>query len=149
LFNKVYLKNLCLIALNEAAKRYDVIIEEVDVQPEHLHMVAHIPLKINPLKALQLMKGFSSKLLFEIKPKLRLLYPKGSLWSRGKFAASIGDVDIKYVLDYVRNQETHHAKKLIISINGNPRLRNASGASRPKGETLVRGGRQLFWFLKL
>ena len=110
LFRKEYLKNLCLIALNEAAKRHGIEILEMDVQPNHLHMLAHIPLRLNPLKALQYLKGFSSRLLFEIKPKLRLLYPKGYLWSRGKFAASVGDVDINYVVDYVRNQKAHHAK---------------------------------------
>ena len=135
LFSKDYLKNLCLIALDEAAKRHSIRIEEVDVQPEHVHMVAHVPLKLNPLKALQLLKGFSSRLLFEIKLKIRLLYPKGSLWSRGKFAASVGDVDIKYVKQYVRDQSAHHAKALPESsprseANGSPEGRGFSPRRR-------------------
>ena len=110
LFSKEYLKNLCLIALDEAAKRHGLGIVAIDVQPNHVHLVVNIPLRLSPLRALQLLKGFSSRLLFKIKPKIRLLYPKGSIWSRGKFAASVGDVDIKYVINYVKNQETHHAK---------------------------------------
>src|SRR3989338_7940900 len=116
LFKKDYLKNLCLIFLYEAASKHKIDILESNVQPDHVHIVAHVPLRLNPIKALQYLKGFSSRLLFLQKPKLRLLYPRGSLWSRGKFAASVGDVDIAYVVEYVRNQSAHHAKLTSVGI---------------------------------
>jgi len=122
-FTKVPLKNICLIALSEAAKRHGIKIEVMDVEPDHVHMVVHIPLIMSPLKAVGLLKGFSARIIFALKPRLRYLYPKGSLWSPGKFVASVGDVDIKYVVDYVKKQKIHHAKYFIL---GNPR----SGAKR-------------------
>lgn len=143
LFNKEYLKNLCKIALIEAADRHRIEIIELDIQPEHLHMVVNIPLELNPLKALQYLKGFSSRLLFKMKPKIRLLYPKGSLWSRGKFAASVGDVDLKYVLDYVRNQKAHHAKAFSL-LESSPR----SGAEGlPEGQGFSPRRRSIMTFI--
>jgi len=90
----------------------------MDVQPDHVHVLAHIPLKISPLQAAKYLKGYSSWLIFKEKPKLKLLYPKGSLWSPGKFVASVGDVDINYVIEYVKNQSAHHAR---IIYTWNPR----------------------------
>jgi len=54
------------------------------------------------------LKGISAKLFFENCPKARLRYPKGHLWSRGKFAASLGFVQIDVVNQYIRNQDEHH-----------------------------------------
>ena len=110
LFSKEYLKTLCWIAITQAAKRHNLKIEALEVQPEHVHLVVHIPLVMTPCRAVQYLKGYSSRLLFLEKPNLRLLYPKGSLWSPGKYLASVGDVDIKYAINYVKNQRAHHAK---------------------------------------
>ena len=61
-----------------------------------------------PSKALQLLKGRSAYLFFRAHPKARLRYPKGHLWSRGKFASSIGFSDIEKTTSYIRNQEKRH-----------------------------------------
>ncbi|MFH0875451.1 MAG: IS200/IS605 family transposase [archaeon] len=128
LFNKEYLKTLCMIGLEESARRHGLQIEIMDVQPDHVHTVVHVPLQLSPLQAIKYLKGFSSWMLFKEKPKLRLLYPKGSLWSPGKYIASVGDVDINYAIAYVKNQSAHHAK----SINRNPRP-VAKRRGRPAG----------------
>jgi len=49
-------------------------------------------------------------------PKARLRYPKGHLWSRGKFATSLGFVQIEVVNEYVRNQDKHHGTVLKLGI---------------------------------
>ncbi|HDK41766.1 MAG TPA: hypothetical protein ENG87_00170, partial [Candidatus Pacearchaeota archaeon] len=41
-------------------------------------------------------------------PRMRLRYPRGHLWSRGKFASSVGFVQLDKVTEYVRNQSEHH-----------------------------------------
>ncbi|HDK41982.1 MAG TPA: hypothetical protein ENG87_01275, partial [Candidatus Pacearchaeota archaeon] len=50
----------------------------------------------------------SAKLFFEFAPRMRLRYPRGHLWSRGKFASSVGFVQLDKVTEYVRNQSEHH-----------------------------------------
>jgi len=103
-------KNLCIIALEEAAKRSNVVLLEREVEPEHVHAVAEVPLTIGPLMAVGRLKSFSAKIIFALRPKLRLLYPKGKLWSKGTFAISVGNITLEKAKEYVRNQRTHHAK---------------------------------------
>ena len=43
----------------------------------------------------------------------RLRYPKGHLWSRGKFASSVGFVQLETIQNYVRNQDLHHGNRTL------------------------------------
>ena len=109
-FRKSYNKNLCQIALLEAAKIAKINIQELEVQPEHIHMIVELPLTETPVNAIRKLKSISTKILFRLLPKLRLRYPKNALWSRGKFAISIGNITLEKAKEYVKNQETHHTK---------------------------------------
>jgi len=60
------------------------------------------------IKAVNLLKGLTSYLLFRLVPKLRLRYPKGNLWSSGYFATIVGFSDLEKTIDYVNNQDLHH-----------------------------------------
>ena len=52
-FKKWYNKNLCQIALIEAAKMAHVVINELEVQPEHVHMIVELPLTETPVNAIK------------------------------------------------------------------------------------------------
>src|SRR3989338_7966437 len=125
-FESEYHKNICIIALEEAAKKVCVVLLEREVEPEHLHMVAEISLTVAPLDAVRKLKSISAKIIFAQIPKLRLRYPKGSLWSAGKFAISVGNITLEKAREYVKNQRTHHAKKQAL-ILWNPRPRSSEG----------------------
>ena len=115
LFKSLYHKNICMIALDEAAKKIGVILLEKEVQPEHIHLVVELPLTIAPTNAIGKMKGLSAKIIFVLRPKLRLRYPKGHLWSSGKFMVSVGYITLEKAKEYVKNQEVHHAKYYLTS----------------------------------
>jgi putative transposase len=72
--------------------------------PDHIHTIAIIPPTMSVSQAFQLLKGASSHELFKRKPNFRCRYPKGHLWSPGKFYRSVGDADAETVLQYVRDQ---------------------------------------------
>lgn len=78
-FKSNYNKNICLIALEETAKKSRVMLLEREVQPEHVHMVAELLLTIAPTKAIGSVKSISAKIIFALIPKLRLRYPRGHL----------------------------------------------------------------------
>ena len=137
LFRKDSNKNLCRIALIEAAKKGSVNVLELEVQPDHSRMVAELPLTESPVNAVRKMKSISARILFILLPKLRFRYPKGSLWSRGKFVISVGNITLEKAKEYVRNQETHHAK--LDPRNPRPETK---WRGRPKVEGLPRGGGQ-------
>lgn len=136
MFKSDYIKNICIIAVHEAAKRHSVGIVDAEVDVDHIHIIASLPMTMAPTKALHLIKGFSARLMFKLVPNFRKRYPKGRLWSPGKFAASVGHITLENAKKYL---EDHHAKA--ITSPWNPRLR-AQRASRPKGDSLGRGGRQ-------
>ena len=96
-----------MIAINEAADKYKIKVLEVEVDVDHVHVIVSLPLTMAPSKALNLIKGFSAYLLFRFIPNLRLRYPKGHLWTKGKFMASVGHITLENAKKYL---EEHHAK---------------------------------------
>lgn len=108
MFGKIKYKNLVEACVRRAASRNKIKIIELDVQPEHVHCVVEVSFSMSISKTLQILKGGSSKLFFEFHEKARLRYPRGHLWSRGKFASTVGFVQLDVVKEYVRNQSIHH-----------------------------------------
>jgi putative transposase len=109
MFKKQEYLKLAEACIRRAASLHEITIIEISVMPEHVHVVIQISLNLSPAKALQILKGLSSKLFFEHHEKARLRYPRGHLWSPGKFAASIGFIQVEAAQEYVRNQIEHHS----------------------------------------
>ena len=120
MFGKFEYRNLVEACIRRMAFRHNIKIRELKVLPDHVHLTAGIPGTKSPSKALQLLKGGSAKLFFEKHPKARLRYPKGHLWSRGNFYASLGFIQVQMADRYVVEQEKHH--KLASDENGNLRF---------------------------
>ena len=108
MFKKEEQKNLMSACIRRAASLHQIKIIALSVMPEHIHCEVQVSLNMAASMALQLLKGLSSKIFFEKNPKARLRYPRGHLWSRGKFAASVGFVQEEKVRNYILNQEEHH-----------------------------------------
>ena len=113
MFRKIKYKNLLTACTRRSASRHNIKIIELDVQPEHIHCVVEVGFTMSVSKTLQLLKGGSSKLFFEFHEKARLRYPRGHLWSKGKFASTVGFVQLDVVKEYVRNQSVHHKTRFI------------------------------------
>ena len=67
-------------------------------------MIGDIPPVMSVSKAFNLLKGASAYELFRKEPKFRLRYPRGHLWSPGKFYRTVSDVNVDTAINYVRNQ---------------------------------------------
>ena len=112
------LKKLCETLLEESARRYNFSIEEHEVQPDHVHVLAKLRPSLSPAKAVNLMKDYTSRLMFLAEPKkLHRFYYKPqrrrSLWGDGKFMASVGHITLEKAKEYMGKQEAHHAKFII------------------------------------
>lgn len=105
MFTKFEYKNLAEACIRKACKKYNIQVIALSVMPDHVHMINNLPSNLSVDKALQLIKGYSSYLFFRNHPKARLRYPRGHLWSRGKFRSSIGYVSVPDSISYVLNQE--------------------------------------------
>ena len=109
MFRKEENKNLLSACIRRAASLHKIKIIELNVQPEHIHCIVLVRFSFSASRVLQILKGISSRLYFSYKEKSILRYPKGHLWSRGKFASSVGFVQLDVVRNYVKNQDEHHS----------------------------------------
>jgi Transposase and inactivated derivatives len=123
MFRKEENRKLCEEILRKVAERHGIGIVELSVMPEHIHIIADISPTMSVSESFRLIKGGSSHELFKEKPNFRKRYPKGHLWSPGKFYRTVGDADIETTRSYVRNQGIVHQTTLSqFSPNGSPAL---------------------------
>ena len=109
MFQKFEYKNLVAACIRRAASLHQIEMMELNVQPEHIHCIVSFDFSFSASKVLQLLKGISARLFFQYHERARLRYPRGHLWSKRKFASSVGFVHFETVRNYVRNQDIHHS----------------------------------------
>jgi len=109
MFRKQEYLSIAEACIKKAAFEHKIKIINLSVMPEHVHCVVQISLNISASKCVQLLKGRSSYLFFRQHEKARLRYPKGHLWSKGKFASSVGFTNLEVIDRYVGMQMEHHS----------------------------------------
>jgi REP element-mobilizing transposase RayT len=78
---------------------------EIGGVEDHVHILLSIPSTISIAKALQLLKGGSSKWVHETFPEHRLF---GWQEKYGAFSVSVSQWD--KIIEYIKNQQEHHRK---------------------------------------
>ena len=89
------------VAIRNAAFRHGMRIIELEVMPDHVHCFVDLPPTMSVSRALQLLKGYSSYVLFKQYPWLRKYFRTGHLWSPGKFFRSVGSVTAEAIKKYI------------------------------------------------
>lgn len=74
--------------------------------PDHVHTLLSIPATIPVAKAVQLIKGGSSKWIHDTFPRMRAF-----TWQEGYGAFSIGVSAIEDTVAYINQQENHHKRR--------------------------------------
>jgi putative transposase len=83
----------------------DVEVLELNVQVDHVHLVASIPPKLSVSAFMGFLKGKLAIKVFKSYPKLRQKpYWGNHFWARGYFVSTVG-VDEELIRRYVRHQE--------------------------------------------
>src|SRR3989338_7168033 len=95
-------KAVCEAAIRNAAYRHGIELVEIEVMPDHVHCFVGLHPTMSICKALQLLKRFSAKKIFEHHPWLRKYFRTGHLWSPGKFFRSVGSVTKEAIEHYIR-----------------------------------------------
>ena len=70
---------------------------------DHVHTLLSLPATLSAAKAMQLLKGNSSKWIRETFPKMHLF-----AWQEGYGAFSVGVSGVDRTVSYIRNQAEHH-----------------------------------------
>ena len=88
----------------ECAKINEWEIHEVNILPDHVHMVIQIKPNVSISKAVQLLKGGSSIVIRKEFPGLKEFLWGKSFWGDGYFAETVGKCDEEVIKKYVRQQ---------------------------------------------
>jgi len=73
---------------------------------DHIHMLLSLPSTMSIAKAIQLIKGGSSKWIHDTYPKHYAF-----AWQEGYGAFSIGISDLKRTITYIETQQEHHRRR--------------------------------------
>jgi len=76
---------------------------EIEVMPDHVHLLLDVDPKFGIHKTVSIIKGKSSHILREEFPSLKKRLP--TLWTRSKFISSVGSVSLEVVKQYILEQK--------------------------------------------
>lgn len=93
------LKNLILEKQNE----YQYEILEMEVMPDHVHLLIDINPLIGVHAVIQKIKGYTANILRKKYSILRSKLP--SLWTRSKFVSTVGEVSLETIKKYIEEQK--------------------------------------------
>jgi putative transposase len=89
--------------MHECADMHRWKIEELNIQPDHVHVLEMRP-EISVSRMVQLFKGTSSRIIREEYPELQEFLWGKSFWADGYFAETSGQVNEEKIREYIRNQ---------------------------------------------
>ena len=83
----------------------DIEVKKVNVQPDHVHLIAVIPPRVSVADVVKYMKSKTGKLLNEKFEFIRqAMHEEAGMWSRGYCVSTIG-LNEKIIMRYVDHQE--------------------------------------------
>ena len=92
--------------LRGISERYEIIIDEIGFDKNHIHIFCGASPKLSPLRIIEIIKSITARRVFEKFPKLkkRELWG-GEFWSDGKYIGTVGEASSeKTIRNYIRNQ---------------------------------------------
>jgi putative transposase len=88
----------------EKQDEYGYTILEMEVMPDHIHLLIDVNPKIGVYKAICSIKGYTSNILRTEFRQLRSRLP--TLWTRSKFISTVGSVSLDVVKKYIEEQKS-------------------------------------------
>jgi len=86
------------------AQKDQVVIEEINIQPDHVHMIVSIPPKYAISEIMGFLKGKTAIKLFQTQKQLTRQYWGKHIWARGYCVSSIG-INEAQIRKYVKWQQ--------------------------------------------
>lgn len=86
----------------ETASKYDFKILEMEVMPDHVHLLISVNPDFGVKTAISRLKGASARLIGEKFPKAKSRVP--CIWTSSKFVSTVGSVSLSVVKKYIEDQ---------------------------------------------
>ncbi|MEG3929651.1 IS200/IS605 family transposase [Microcoleus sp. D3_18a_C4] len=89
--------------LQEVCTEFNAELIEMEVMPEHVHVLVGVDPQFGIAKLIRYLKGRSSRLLRQEFPWLKSRLP--TLWTNSYFVATVGGAPLSVVKQYIENQK--------------------------------------------
>ena len=107
LTNGVDLRYKQLLIKNAANLSVDIL--EMEIMPDHVHILMEVAPQFGIHKAVKSLKGYTSKVLRSEYPFLKTRMP--TLWTNSYFVSTVGGAPLEVIKQYIENQKTSQRLK--------------------------------------
>lgn len=91
------------------ATNLSVDILELEIMPDHVHILMEVDPQFGIHKAIKLLKGYTSRILRKEFPTLKTRMP--TLWTNSYFVSTVGGAPLEVIKQYIENQKTSQRQK--------------------------------------
>lgn len=91
------------------ADEMSVDILEMEIMPDHIHLLLEVDPQLGIHKAVKRLKGYTSKVLRKEFPELNSKLP--SMWTNSYFVSTVGGASLDAIKEYIQNQKTSQRQK--------------------------------------
>ncbi len=97
------------VTIRHIAEEDEWVIDEMAVQPDHVHVFIQVAPRYAPAQVMQIFKSITAREVFAAFPQLSKQLWAGKFWSAGYFVHSVGDaVTAEVIRNYIRYQDSDH-----------------------------------------
>jgi len=89
--------------IKEVAKEKSVDLIELEIMPDHVHLLIEVDPQYGIHRVIKMMKGRSSRYLRNEFPGLRSRLP--TLWTNSYFVSTVGGAPLAIIKQYIENQK--------------------------------------------
>lgn len=89
--------------IKEVCNKHQSELIELEIMPDHVHLLAGVDPQFGIHKLVKLIKGYSSKILREEFPFLKTKLP--TLWTNSYFVSTVGGSPLEVIKKYIENQK--------------------------------------------
>lgn len=110
-FSDNQLSNEMKNILYQVAKDNNIIIERMEVMPDHVHVLISFPPSKAPTSAIKALKGRSAFIFLKHHPEIRQSQCWGDhLWSSSYYMSTLGNMNKEVVEKYIANHKYNQTK---------------------------------------
>ncbi|WP_424320849.1 IS200/IS605 family transposase [Lacticaseibacillus chiayiensis] len=100
------------VILQGVADANEIVIEKMEVMPDHVHVLISFPPSKAPTSAIKALKGRSAFIFLKRHPEIRDSQDWGGhLWSPSYYMSTLGNMSKDVVENYINNQKYNELKK--------------------------------------
>lgn len=89
--------------IQETCVEINADIIEMEIMPDHVHLLLEVDPQYGIHKAVKLIKGKTSRILRQEFPELRSRLP--TLWTNSYFVSTVGEAPLAIIKQYIENQK--------------------------------------------